>query len=87
MTIIPITEFKVRLSSLLDGIVKKHEEIIITKNGKPAAVLVNADEYESLKETCEVMSDPDMLKQIQETQTALAKGDVKSYTIDELFGS
>jgi antitoxin YefM len=54
----PLSEVKTRLPELVAGVQERDEEIIVTKNGRPAAVLVNYDEYERLKETLDVLSDP-----------------------------
>jgi len=83
---IPITEFKVRLSRLFKDIVNKNDEIIITRNGKPAAVLLSAEEYEGWKETQDILSDPDAVAEIQRNLDAIQKGNAKTYTVDELFG-
>ena len=52
------SEVKTRLPELVSGVEKRAEEIVVTRNGKPAAVLVNYTEYERLKETLDVLSDP-----------------------------
>ena len=48
---LPISEVKTRLPELVSGVAEQEEEIVVTRNGKPAAVLVNYDEYERLKDT------------------------------------
>ena len=42
----PISEVKTRLPELVSGVAEHEEEIVVTRNGKPAAVLVNYAEYE-----------------------------------------
>ena len=56
--ILPISEVKTRLPELVSGVAEREEEIVVTRNGKPAAVLVNYDEYERLKDSLDVLSDP-----------------------------
>ena len=63
---LPISEVKSRLSELVTGVQEREEEIVVTRQGKPAAVLVNYGEYERLKETLEVLSDADLMKQIRQ---------------------
>ncbi len=58
MKTLPLSEVKVKLSSLVDQVNGTDDEIIITKNGRPAAVLVSNEELESLKETAIIRSDP-----------------------------
>ena len=71
---IPISEVKTRLPELVSGVAEREEEIVVTRNGKPAAVLVNYDEYERLKDSLEVLSDPDLMKQIRQSKRFYAKG-------------
>lgn len=70
---LPISEVKTRLPELVSGIADREEEIVVTRNGKPAAVLVNYDEYERLKDSLEVLSDPDLMKQIRRSKSFYAK--------------
>lgn len=83
--ILPISEVKARLPELVTGVLEREEEIVVTRNGKPAAVLVNAGEYERLKDTLEVLSDPDMMRQIRESERYFAKGG-KGLSFEEVFG-
>ena len=69
----PISEVKTRLPELVSGVAEREEEIVVTRNGKPAAVLVNYDEYERLKDTLEVLSDPVLMKQIAQSKRFYAK--------------
>ena len=66
--VLPISEVKARLPELVSDVEDKDETIIVTRNGRPAAVLVNHAEYESLKETLDVLSDPDLMNQIRESR-------------------
>jgi antitoxin YefM len=68
----PISEVKTRLPELVSGVAEREEEIVVTRNGKPAAVLVNYDEYERLKDTLNVLSDPDVMKQINQSKSFYA---------------
>ena len=69
----PISEVKTRLPELVSGVEQREEEIVVTRNGKPAAVLVNYNEYERLKDTLDVLSDPAMMKQIAQSKSFYAK--------------
>jgi antitoxin YefM len=69
----PISEVKTRLPELVSGVSEREEEIVVTRNGKPAAVLVNYDEYERLKGSLEVLSDPALMKQIHRSKTFYAR--------------
>jgi prevent-host-death family protein len=82
---LPISEVKARLPELVAGVMEREEEIVVTRNGKPAAVLVNVNEYERLKETLEVLSDPDLLRQIRSSERYFARGG-KGLSFEEVFG-
>jgi len=82
---LPISEVKARLPELVTGVEDREEVIIVTRNGKPAAVLLNYGEYERLKETLDVLSDPDMMRQIRSSERYFAKGG-KGLSFEEVFG-
>lgn len=81
---LPLSEVKAKLSVLIAGIMKRADEIIITRNGKPVAVLMSADEYDSWRETQEIKRDPDLMRQIRESDAAYKRGDYQEYTMEEL---
>ena len=55
---------------------------MIPVNGAPAAVLISAEEYESWKETNEIMADPALMKAIKQGEKDIKKGDY--ITLEEL---
>jgi antitoxin YefM len=85
METLSLSEAKIKLSSLVDRVNNLDDEIIITKNGRPAAVLVSPDEYEGWKETILINSDPDFVREIKKGIKALKEKKAKLYTLDELF--
>lgn len=74
-----------KLSSLIETVVSTDEEIVITKNGRPAAVLVSPDEFDSWKETITVRSDSALMNEIKKGLRALKAKRARLYTLDELF--
>jgi antitoxin YefM len=85
MKTLSLSEAKMKLSALLDSIGITDEEVIITKNGRPAAVLVSPDEFESWRETQTVLSDSELMEEIKKGLSALKKKKASLYTLDELF--
>jgi antitoxin YefM len=85
MKALSVSEAKMKLSGLIDTVNATDEEIIITKNGRPAAVLVSPEEFESLKETAAVRSDLSLMKEIKKGLRALKMRRARLYTLDELF--
>ena len=74
-----------KLSSLVDKVNTSDEEIVITKNGRPAAILVSPDEFDGWKETLLIRSDPNFLKELIQGIRALKQEQAKLYTLEELF--
>ena len=85
MKTVPLSEAKARLSSLLDEVEGRDEEIVITRNGRAAAVLVSPGDLESLKETVAVRSDRALVAEIRRGLAALKRGRAKLYTLDDLL--
>jgi len=85
MKTVPLSEAKARLSSLLDEVEECDEEIVITRNGRAAAVLVSPGDLESLKETVAVGSDAALVGEIRRGLAVLKRGKAKLYTLDALF--
>ena len=85
MKTLSLSEAKMKLSSLVDAVQATDEEVLITRNGSPAAVLVSPDEFESLKETNAVRSDAALMREIKEGLKDLKRGKAKLYTLEELF--
>src|SRR5574341_470679 len=81
---LPISEVKARLPELVTGVQEREEEIVVTRKGKPAAVLVNFGEYERLKETIDVLSDADLMKQIRRSRRFYAAGG-KGLSLEDVF--
>jgi prevent-host-death family protein len=80
-----LSEVKTRLPELVAGVQEREEEIVVTKNGRPAAVLINVDEYARLKETLDVLSDPALMKQISRSRSFYRAGK-KGLAFKDVFG-
>lgn len=80
-----ISEVKTRLPELVAGVQEREEEVIVTKNGRPVAILINIDEYTRLKETLDVLSDPGLMSQIAESR-AFYKTKQKGLSFEDMFG-
>jgi len=85
MKALSVSEAKMKLSGLIDTVNATDEEILITKNGRPAAVLVSPDEFESLKETIAIRSDSGLMREIKKGLRALKMKKAELYTLEELF--
>jgi prevent-host-death family protein len=65
-----------RLSELVADVEKTHARVTITKHGHPAAVLVSPEDLASLEETLDILSDPEALAGIRESEAQYARGNV-----------
>lgn len=79
---LPLADVKARLSEIVDRVEHEHERVVVTRHGRPAAVLVSPDELEALDDTLELLSNPEALAQIQQARTEATAGDV--LTADQL---
>ncbi|WP_258930116.1 type II toxin-antitoxin system Phd/YefM family antitoxin [Desulfoferrobacter suflitae] len=86
MKTLPLSEVKMKLSALVDSVCATEQEVVITKNGRPVAVLVSPDEFESWRETVAVKSDTELMAEINKDIAALKKKKVHLYTLEELCG-
>jgi antitoxin YefM len=72
---LPLSSVKAHLSELVDRVEDQHDRVVVTRNGKPAAVLVSPEDLESLEETLAILSDPVAMEQIRESERSLAAGE------------
>lgn len=76
MTTTSLANVKAQLSAFVDSVNGTHERVVITRNGEPAAVLISPDDLESLEETIAILSDPEAMRQIEESRIDIAEGNV-----------
>ena len=85
MKTLSVSEAKMKLSSLVESVNATDEEVVITKNGRPVAVLVSPEEFESWRETISIKSDSELMKEIKRGLATLKKKKAPLYTLEELF--
>jgi antitoxin YefM len=85
MKTLSLSEAKMKLSGLIETLRVTDEEIMITKNGAPAAVLISPDEFESWKETISIRSDSSLMGEIQKGLKEMKEKKSRLYSLDELF--
>ena len=74
--VLPLSEVKAKLSEVVADVVATHDRVTVTRNGKPAVVLLSADDLDSIEETLAILSDPAAVRRIEEGRAAIAAGDV-----------
>jgi antitoxin YefM len=74
MTTIPLADAKARLSAVLDEVRDTHERVVITRNGRPEAVIIAVSDLEALEETLDLLSTPGAVEQIGQAEADIAAG-------------
>ena len=75
MTTISLADVKARLSAVLDEVRDTHERVVITRNGRPEAVILAVSDLEALEETLDLLSTPGVLEQIRAAEAEVARGE------------
>lgn len=78
MQTMSISAAKAKLNELVDQAVTTHEHVMITKNGAPAAVMVSAEEWESIQETLFWQSQPGLLTDVARAREEYEAGQTMS---------
>lgn len=76
MTTQSLASVKAHFSQVIDEVAGTHERVTVTKNGSPVAVILALEDYESLMETLEILSDPRARSDIRQAETEMASGEV-----------
>jgi antitoxin YefM len=80
---VPLADAKNRLSEVVDRLEREHGRVIITKHGRPAAVMLSVEDLESLEETLEILSDAALMRSIRRAEREAASGKALRLTQDE----
>ncbi len=81
-TTLTLANVKSKFSEMVDRVEHTHDRIVVTRHGRPAAVLISPAELQSLEDTLELLSDPQAMAQLADSRRAHAAGDF--ITGDEL---
>lgn len=74
MTTQSLAAVKAHFSKVIDEVAGTHERVVVTRNGSPVAVIMAVDDYESLMETLEVLSDRSAVAAIREAEQQMDDG-------------
>lgn len=80
-----LRDVKNQLSEVVDQVDREHDRVVITKHGRPAAVIVSVDDLASLEETLDIAGRQRLINQIRDSLTELAAGQVEVLTKDQLL--
>lgn len=79
---ISLKELRPELPEVIKGIDNKLNRYIITKRGRPVAIMMSPEDYEGLLETIEILSDKETAGRIKKAKEELKKG--KTISIENL---
>lgn len=78
-----LADVKSRLSEVIERLEREHGRVVVTKHGKPAAVLLSIEDLESLEETLSILSDPSLVEEIREATRDVAAGRTEALSREE----
>jgi antitoxin YefM len=79
----PLADVKNKLSEVVDRLAREHGRVVITKHGRPAAVVLSVDDLEGLEETLELLSDPRAMRRIRKAEAEIAAGEAAELTKEQ----
>ena len=88
MSLVSVGDARDRFSELIADVERTHERVVVTRHGRPVAIMIAPGDLESLEETLDILSDPQALAEIRESAEDIVAG--RTVTIDEIraeFGS
>lgn len=69
-----LADVKAHLSEIIDLVESQHERVVITRNGRPAAVILSPTDLAALEESLELLSTPGVLDEIEAAEAEVAGG-------------
>jgi antitoxin YefM len=70
-----LADAKAHFSEIIDLVATQHERVVITRHGKPAAIIMSPDDLEGLEETLDILATPGALEEIREAEAAIDRGE------------
>ena len=83
---VALADAKNRLSEVVERLEREHGRVVITKHGRPAAVMLSVEDLDSLEETLEILSDPALVRDIRKSQREVQAGKTVRLSRDEALG-
>lgn len=80
---VSLADAKNHLSEVVDRLEREHGRVVITRHGRPAVVMLSLDDLESLEESLDILSNPDLVAEIHEAQAETAAGRTRGLTKDQ----
>jgi prevent-host-death family protein len=81
----PLADVKNRLSEVVERLEREHGRVVITKHGRPAAVVMSIEELEGLEETLDILSNPGLMRRIKKAEAEIEAGQDEVLTKEQLL--
>ena len=75
MNTLSLANVKAHLSAVVDEVEGTHQRVVITRNGRPAAVLISPEDLAALEETLDLLSSPAVMEELADARASLARGE------------
>lgn len=82
---LPLADVKNRLSEVVERLEREHGRVVITKHGRPAAVVLSIEDLEGLEETLEILSNPALMRRIKKAEAELDAGLDETLTKEQVL--
>ncbi|MGB5112779.1 MAG: type II toxin-antitoxin system Phd/YefM family antitoxin [Mycobacterium sp.] len=82
MPTLPLSEVRANLSKLVEEAVRTHERIEVTRQGRRAAVILSADDFDSIMETLAILGDQELMREVREAEAEAESGEL--HTLDQV---
>jgi len=80
-----LAEVKNRLSEVVERLEREHGRVVITKHGRPAAVVLSIEDLEGLEETLDILSNPGLTRRIRKAEAEISAGEDETLSKDQLL--
>ncbi|MHB1740058.1 MAG: type II toxin-antitoxin system Phd/YefM family antitoxin [Actinomycetes bacterium] len=78
-----LAQAKAHLSELVEDVETEHRRVVITKHGRPSAVVLAVDDLEALEETLDLLSDPEAMVDLRESARSRQAGESIALTKED----
>lgn len=70
-----LADVKAHLSEIVDLVESQHERVVITRHGKPAAIIMSPEDLEGIEETLDILATPGALEEIRAAEAEIDRGE------------
>lgn len=75
MKTLPLSDAKAHLSEIADEVIRTHERVTVTRNGREAFVILSVEDLESIEATLELLNDPAAQARIARAEAEIDSGE------------